>query len=861
MSQLLLTNNGVAVARVPTPFLGPVEVLVKTHYSMVSMGTELAGLKPDTADTPDPAHEVMLGKSKILLRKFRKAYKNPDLAVKHIKKFIKNKTSNNEVVKSSTVSGIIWCKDNATSFEWKGKELSYTSDDSDWQYQAHTENFEVPQGANVCVNIVGDIKDARISIGILNSNGTRWLGNSAVFPGSVDDQLIFNTQGCSDVMVVISNSQGGVATVDFSTFEIVILEPSENGQRLKETEEIGWHMGYSLSGIVVDVGTNVTDLSVGDAVACAGAGKANHASVVAVPRNLVCRLPDGCCLRDASTATIGAIALQGIRRANPSLGERVCVIGLGLLGQLTAQMLQANGCHVIGLDLDERKVARAIENGMDLGSHEQSDFMKKLTDFTDGLGVDKTLITAATRSSQVVNDAMEYTRKKGCVVLVGDVGLNIERPNFYRKEIDLLMSTSYGAGRYDREYEEEGQDYPHAYVRWTINRNMLSYLELVAKNRVNVEVLIDRVESVNAAPELYKDLVNSEQRPLGVLLSYENELQDNDSTILLKGARRPQTGKINYVLVGAGAYGQSMIIPTLDKFADEFFLKGVVSADAVRGGNFVRERRLEVFSTDFHDVLTRDDIDLVVIATRHNKHANQVNNALQAGKKIFVEKPLALTWQELDEICETYDALDYEPFLMVGFNRRFAPAVQMLKNAISQRSSPLMLNYRLNGGFIPKDSWIQGKEGGGRNIGEACHIYDLFRFLVGARATHLQAKSIGTAGHVHGSNDNFCVTIGYEDGSLANLVYTALGPKAGIEKERLEVFSDGKAFILNDYKSLIEAGNETPLWSSKLPDKGQQKQFECLVQAMANGQEAPIPFEQILEASSIALSVEDLINQ
>jgi predicted dehydrogenase/threonine dehydrogenase-like Zn-dependent dehydrogenase len=613
---------------------------------------------------------------------------------------------------------------------------------------------------------------------------------------------------------------------------------------------------------VVAVGAGITDLVPGDAVAAAGAGQANHADYVSVPRLLVCRVPSGCDLKHAASATIGAIAMQGVRRAAPQLGERVAVLGLGLIGQLTVQLLKAAGCQVLGLDLDPARVSRARALGLDDGAGDPDAMKALVRDRTAGFGADRTIITAATKSHSVINLAMEITRAKGTVVIVGDVGLAVDRSAFYRKEIDLLMSTSYGPGRYDASYEAHGHDYPYAYVRWTLNRNMQSYLELVADRRVNFDALIDRVVPIDEAAAAYQQLANGEgSLPLGVLIEYPDD-PDADPTparLTLHGHRRASGERINYALVGAGAFGTSMLVPQMRACRDRYFLRGVVSRTGTGGSNFARDNQVEVLTSDLDAVLTDPAFHLVVIATRHHEHAEQVVRSLNARKHVFVEKPLAITWEGLESVVSAYTAIPDPPVLMVGFNRRFAPALTMLEERLAERRSPLIIQYRLHAGYIPLDHWVHGAQGGGRNVGEACHMYDVFRFLARAPVRSIDAVAIDPGALPYARNDNFAATLAYEDGTVASLVYTALGPTTGLGKEHITIFCDGEAFIVDDFRKLIRASDGSVLWQSGEPDKGHYAELSRLGDAIAEGGPAPIPFEEIVETSAVALQVEDLL--
>jgi len=447
-------------------------------------------------------------------------------------------------------------------------------------------------------------------------------------------------------------------------------------------------------------------------------------------------------------------------------------------------------------------------------------------------------------------------------VIVGDIGLKSEREVFYRKEIDLLMSTSYGPGRYDTSYEVDGHDYPFAYVRWTENRNMQSYLELIASGRIDIQPLIDRVISVDDAPSAYRELASGEGTlPLGVLIRYPDDERDlpepADAThVVIRGHKTPASGPVNYALVGAGAFGTAMLVPQMSKRPDRFFLRAVVSRSGAQGNNFARERRVEVLTSNIDDVLSSPGIGLVVIATRHHEHADQVIRSLRAGKHVFVEKPLAISWSELNDVAEAYRGLSERPLLLVGFNRRFSPAMQLLKTRIAERRAPLVIEYRLNAGYLPLDHWVHNEQGGGRNIGEACHMYDVFRSLTGAAAASVTAEAIDPGSLPYRRNDNFSASIRYEDGSLAHLVYTSLGPKTGLPKERVEVFCDGEAYVIDDYKSLTKASDGSVLWSGE-QDKGHFEELSRFGDAIASGGESPIAFDELVETSAVALEVED----
>jgi len=851
------------VARMPRPALTHGRVLVRARYSLISAGTELAALMPadqgattSTIDLRNPSAALeLLGKA---LRDPRKATKRVGALVRvRAAKLLPPPTPVSPV--SVKVGGLTWTSSGAAVLETRPDgSLHLDRDTAPNGYQALSQRVDVPAGHAVAIRIRGNVEKVPVLVGVLNEDGSKWVGTAAVGPGPVDDVLVFSG-GEPAVTVVLANTEqepGG--PVALTELELEMIPPSADGGPASDLDHQGWNVGYSLAGEVVAVAPDVTDLRPGDVVACAGAGYANHAELVSVPRNLVCKVPAGCSIKAAATATVGAIALQGVRRAAPQLGDRTCVIGLGLIGQITAQLLAASGCTVLGFDLDAKRVERARANGLDRAISDRSELDRAILETTAGQGVDQTIITAGSKSNEIVNLAMEITRRKGKVVVVGDVGLGVERAVFYRKEIDLLISTSYGPGRYDRTYEEEGIDYPYGYVRWTLNRNMQAYLEQAATGHIDIESLIDRVYPVTDATSAYESLLAQGERPIGVLIEYGEETKaDEPGSIAVRGAARARREQIRFALVGAGAFGTSMLLPKL-KADGRFFLQAVVSRDAVRGGNLARTERAPVLASDLSEVIDSPDIDLLVIATRHREHAAQVVAGLDAGKNVFVEKPLALSWEELRQVAESHDRRSDGPVLMVGYNRRFSPALQALAGALNDRTSPLVVTYRVNAGYLPLDHWTQGPDGGGRNLGEACHMYDVFRFLVGGPVESITANAIDPTSGVYLSSDNFVATLTYEDGSVCNLVYTALGPKEGLPKERIEVFAGGQAYLLDDFHRLERCGDSTVLWSGET-DKGHAEEIRLLGQALSAGDSDPISYDELLETSVVSLAVEDMI--
>ncbi len=628
----------------------------------------------------------------------------------------------------------------------------------------------------------------------------------------------------------------------------------------------GKPVGYSAAGIVLQVGAGVEGIRPGDRVACAGAQCANHAEIIRVPQNLMTPIPDAVDFDEASTVTLGAIAMQGVRRAQPTLGETFVVIGLGPLGQLTAQLLNANGCRVIGADLDRRRIELAFSLGMaasvDPADRLQAEQVMRLT---GGAGADGVIITAATASDEVVSAAFQMCRKKGRVVLVGDVGLNLKRADMYQKELDFFISCSYGPGRYDGQYEEGGVDYPIGYVRWTENRNMAEYLRLIAQRRVVAAPLISATFPVEEAPSAYEAL-QAPDRPMLVLLSYANSAAPAAAvrTIPNPAPRAARPGAVRIALVGAGGFAKGMHLPNLHSLKDLCHLRGVVSRSGHNAAATARRWGATYCTTDFQEVLHDPQVDAVIITTRHHLHTTMALDALRAGKHVLLEKPLALSSADLDQITafftEASAASTTAPILLTGFNRRFSPHARRIREWLAGRSNPMIIDYRMNAGFLPADHWTLGPDGGGRNLGEACHIYDLFTFLTGGRVTDIKVSAITPATAHYRRNDNFTASIAFDDGSIANLTYTALGSKDH-PKERLEIFFDGKVIALDDYKTLTLAGGRGRTLRTRLPEKGQKEELECFARAIQAGGPWPSALWEQKQATEIALAVESALNR
>ena len=619
----------------------------------------------------------------------------------------------------------------------------------------------------------------------------------------------------------------------------------------------GTTAGYSCAGVVSSVGEGVEGFRSGDRVACAGGGYANHAEVAVVPENLVVPVPDGVELLPAATVTLGAIALQGVRRAQPALGEWVGVIGLGFLGQITVQLLKAAGCRVLALDLRRDRVELARSLGADeaLLSGEE-DPQARVLARTRGQGLDAVILTAATKSSEPLNLAMRLARRKGRIVAVGDVGLSIERAEMYKKELDLLMSTSYGPGRYDPLYEEGGLDYPYAYVRWTENRNMAAYLDLVAAGKVRLAPLLMAVFPIAQAGQAYQAL-KSEGGPLTALLAMPEGPPPTERQVVLKPARPVARERIRVAVVGAGGFAQATHLPNLKRLAARFEIRAIVSRTGASAVATARQYEAAVAATDLQEVLADPEIDAVILCTRHHLHAAQAAAALRAGKHVFVEKPLAVEREELALLRRTIDELraaDSCPAFLVGFNRRFSPYALRIRERIAGRVHPFQAYYRMNAGALPPHHWVNTPEGGGRAVGEACHILDLFRYLAGAPVEELQVASL--PGGAYRPDENFTATLRYRDGSVATLLYTALGPR-DLAKETLELFADGGAFLLEDYRSLKGYGVKGADLTTALTDKGHRAELEAFHRLCRGEGEPPISLEEMLETTELTFAIRE----
>lgn len=554
-------------------------------------------------------------------------------------------------------------------------------------------------------------------------------------------------------------------------------------------------LGYSSAGTVVKTGTD--DFEVGDRVACAGAGYAVHAEYVAVPKNLCVRIPDGVGLREAAFTTVGSIAMHGVRNAHVTVGENVAVIGLGLIGLLTIQILKAAGCRAIGIDIDREKLALAASLGADAVSNYDglAERMKVFSPF----GADAVVIAAATPSSAPIEAAGRLVRDKGRVVVVGNVGMNVPRDIFYEKEAEVVVSRSYGPGRYDRNYEERGVDYP-IYVRWTERRNMEAFLELVRQKRIDLDRLITHTFPLDSAPEAYDLISAGKERYIGILLQYSPNGAGASGTVTrLSGpvARKVPAGARTIGCIGAGVHAQSALYPNLPGLPVN--LAGVATATGLSAQSVAKKYGFAYCTTDYRVILDDPGIDAVLIATRNDLHAPMAIDALAAGKDVFVEKPLATDIEGLRGVVRAYS--ESENRLMVGFNRRHSPLARKMKEFFEKRSTPMVLHYRVNAGQIPPGHWVHDDEqGGGMLISECCHFFDLMQYLTGARPVQVYARAIEATGTLR-KYDNFQATLAFADGSVGTVTYTTLGDRS-YSKETVEVFCDNAVGRITDFRDL-----------------------------------------------------------
>ena len=601
-------------------------------------------------------------------------------------------------------------------------------------------------------------------------------------------------------------------------------------------------LGYCNVGKVIAVGKGVDDFAVGDRVASNGP----HAEYVCVPKNLVAKIPDNVTDEEASFTVIGAIGLQGIRLLNPTFGETVVVVGLGLIGLITAQLLKANGCHVIGFDFDPLKVAIAQNLGINaINPGEGIDQVSYVNDQTNSIGADAVIITASNKSNDIISQSAKMSRKRGRIILVGVVGLDISRADFYEKELTFQVSCSYGPGRYDENYEQKGHDYPLAFVRWTEKRNFETILQSISLKSIDVESLITERVMLEDFQQIYSGM--SDSKSIASIITYpEKSIEPKRSVEIVANNFNGGEGVIG--IIGAGNFTSAMILPCLKKTTAK--LKFISSSGGLTGTVLARKHNISNSTTDNSLIFKDQDVDLVMITTRHNSHASLAIEALNCGKNVFVEKPLALNQEELDQVVEAYQKSGKT--ITVGFNRRFAPLAIKMKKALGTVATPMNIIATMNAGFIPSSVWVHDMEvGGGRIIGEACHFIDLITYLSGSKVKSVCMSAMGT--QPEENTDNASILLKYENGTNAVINYFANGSKA-YSKERIEVYHQERTLVMDNWRKLKGFGFKNFSSATSSQDKGHQNQFNELIKSIKKGGEPIIPIDELINTTKTSFA-------
>ncbi|MBN2482350.1 MAG: bi-domain-containing oxidoreductase [Bacteroidales bacterium] len=645
--------------------------------------------------------------------------------------------------------------------------------------------------------------------------------------------------------------------------KILGLIKSEGLTRLVEQYKFikrsGQPTGYSVSGIVIGVGENAKNFAPGDAVAAAGGGYAFHAEFVEVPVNLVVKIPSGLDFKYASTVAIGAIALHGVRRASLEIGEYCTVMGTGVLGLIAVQILCRSGVRVIAADIDQDRLKLARTLGAEYCINPVSeDPVRAVENITEGKGSDAVLYAAASSDSKILSQAFQMCRRKGKMILMGVSGMEIDRRDIYSREIDLKISTSYGPGRYDKTYEEDGIDYPYSYVRWTEGRNFSEYLRLLSTRQVDIGPMIDKVFPVEQAEKAFDSLKDTKNKPVMVILDYGLPADIThvpvSSKLILNAVRSHKKNLINVGIIGVGNFAQSVHLPNLKKLNDKFFIYALASQSGVKARNVGNFYNAQYVTTSYDDIILDENIDLVMICTRHGNHASLVLKALHAGKHVFTEKPLATSLDNLN-LLQDYFATHSEnvPLLMVGFNRRFSPYIQEIKKHTDARIGPLFIHYRMNAGFQPADHWTH--QDGGRIVGEACHIIDLVSALTNCSIVEFSGENIESHKGKFLSMDNKSILLKYEDGSLATIEYASMGSKS-MAKEYMEIHFDEKSIVLDNYRQLKSFGFTMQNLTSKQSNKGHLEELIVLYDSLkGRTKKWPVDLNCLIETTKTAVKL------
>jgi len=616
-------------------------------------------------------------------------------------------------------------------------------------------------------------------------------------------------------------------------------------------------VGYSNAGTVIAKGRLVKNFNAGDRVACAGAGIASHAEYVTIPVNLAVKIPERLSFDAAAFTTIGAIAMQGIRRANVTFGETIVITGLGLLGLIAVQIAKAWGLVVIGTDLNPLRLKLAEELGADYCfDARESDLVEKIKEVTHGYGADAVIIYAATKNSEPANQALAACRRKGRVVIVGSVGMDLQRDAMYSNELDFVMSTSYGPGRYDNQYEEKGIDYPIGYVRWTENRNMMEFTRLLASGEVKVDSLISKKFKIEQASEAYNTLVQNPSENISCIFEYAHEDDSIPDSRMQVQRTIKASEKIGVGIIGAGGFIQKNHLANILSMPEKYSLIGIAEKTTASAKTVSEQYPLRYVSTNYKELLGDPEVDLIIIGTRHNLHATLVTDSIKSGKNVLVEKPLAMTHEEL-RIIENAFAENRDVVATVGFNRRYSPFIQEARKVISRNASPIAINYRVNAGYIAPGNWVQDlEEGGGRVIGEVCHFIDLISYLVSGKIREMNVVHVPIDGRHVQTEDNLILNMSFSDGSIGSLIYTSLGGKA-MGKERIEIFTGGSSLVIDDFMELQAYNCAESGFKIKYIDKGHKALVAELAKKLKGEESLILPFETDIEMSRLTLMVLD----
>ncbi|MBQ3260174.1 MAG: bi-domain-containing oxidoreductase [Alistipes sp.] len=664
--------------------------------------------------------------------------------------------------------------------------------------------------------------------GVIDS-GTSLLKRALNKPKKVWDMLkIARTRGLKAMQNIIASVRGG---------------------------NFGHPMGYSAAGYVLESQAKNSQYQKGDKVAIVGTGYANHAEINSVPENLVIKIPDNVSLQDASTAAIGGIAMQGVRQLNASVGDTVVVMGLGLIGQITVQILIAQGCRVIGVDINPQRLQN-VKNAYHIHTINGNDDMllHKIAILTHNEGADGAIFTAATHSSIPMSNCFKMLRRKGTFVLVGVSGMTINRDDIYKKELTFKIATSYGPGRYDPEYEEGGNDYPAHIVRWTEQRNIYSYLELLAQNKISLAHLSTAVYDVDDANVAFEKLQASNPPLLSIIQYPEQWTKHVESVQATQNYSNKNILRIGFI--GTGSYVSGMHLPNISTLPQMYKVEALMNRSAVPAAILAKQYNTTYYTTNSNRLLSDPQIDIVAICTRHDTHAQYAIQALQSGKHVFVEKPAALNAEELNALISEID--NSKRNFLVGYNRRFSKYAKAIKQIIQNKPEPIVIDYTMNAGYVPYDSWIQNEIGGGRIIGEGCHIIDLFIYLLGTDVETVSVTPIRFNQGFYNSSDNVCCCIKFKNGSIATLNYISIGGKT-LQKESMRVICDDCVIELEDYQTLKINGKIKSSLNSVQPDKGQVEILKALYNSTIKNNYYPISLEEIKTTSNITFEIANKI--